>query len=98
MIDHRLRRRRPAVVVAKLSADETLLSWHKHGLASKLKHTKELQIEHVSDVHIGRESAAFQRAAPGARGSAHLSLSLVLKPVAAARRRLPCTGASAIRD
>ena len=78
----------PAVTLCKLSADETTLTWQAHGLG-KLKKRKSdkraIQMQDVERVDVGRESAAFRSAPPKAHAAtAHLSLSLVMRPSAVA--------------
>ena len=71
---------KPSVILLRLSADEKELSWHRHGL-SKLKLKTErraLQVEGITDLLVGRESAVFQKQRAGEKGAVHLSLSLVL--------------------
>ena len=59
------------------------MAWEAHGLGRafnfKTAGGRSVPISGVQSVTIGRESAAFHRAPERSRGSAHLSLSLVLK-------------------
>ena len=76
---------KPHVALLRLSSDEEMLSWQRHG-AAKLKmrmdgRDRMLKWASVTDVLIGRESTAFQRAR-GPRGEVHLSMSRPLLMVA----------------
>ena len=82
---------KPHVALLRLSSDEEMLSWQRHG-AAKLKmrmdgRDRMLKLASVTDVLIGRESTAFQRAR-GPRGEVHLSMSLVLETTTTGRETL----------
>lgn len=74
---------KPSVTLLTLSSDESIVAWEAHGLGRafnfKTAGGRSVPISGVQSVTIGRESAAFHRAPERSRGSAHLSLSLVLK-------------------
>ena len=71
---------RPSVVVVKLSATEDELQWSPHRLHKLVaKAHRSLLMASVDHMLIGRDSMAFRRATADARGSVHLSLSLVLQ-------------------
>ena len=72
----------PSVTLIRLSPDQQTITWQRHGLG-KLKRKQDrraVEVEAIERVDVGRESAAFRSAPPNARGSAHLSLSLVMRP------------------
>jgi len=71
---------KPHAVVIRLSNDQRHLTWEGSGL-SKLKvkaDRREVALEGVREMQIGRESEVFRRQLPGGDGygQAHLSLSL----------------------
>ena len=77
-----------SVATLRLSADEQLLTWRGKDSGFKLinKDKRELEVSAIGRVAIGRDMPIFMRAkeAAAAKGHAHLSLSLVMRPSAAA--------------